>query len=84
LASVAPSFLPAYAARQKQKISMETVQKTADRLTILTVQMDALAGELWRLGNDPVKREAIVKEIAQLGELYLTIRADTDLSLQDR
>ena len=48
------------------------------------MQMDALAGELRRLGNDPEKREQIVKQIVQLGKLYLTVRAETDLSLQDR
>jgi hypothetical protein len=68
----------------QSKTGMKKVKETADRLEIVTMQMDALAGELRRLGNDPEKREQIVKQIVQLGKLYLTVRAETDLSLQDR
>lgn len=66
------------------KKGVKKVKEIAERLEIVTMQMDALAGELRRLGNDPEKREQIVKQIVQLGKLYLTVRAETDLSLQDR
>jgi hypothetical protein len=60
-----------------------TMDKTADRLTIVADQMNALAAELRQLGDNPSRREEIIVQIVRLGRLYLTITAGTDLSLKD-
>jgi hypothetical protein len=55
--------------RKKFAAEADTMNKTTDRLTIVTDQMNALAAELRHLGNDPARREEIVVQIIRLGKL---------------
>ena len=60
------------------------MKDSADRLTMITAQMEKLAAELRRLEAEPATREEIINQIVRLGRLYLAIRAGTDLFMQDR
>jgi hypothetical protein len=75
---VARFVLGSLCGKAEPQTKMKKVETTADRLSIVTMQMDALAAELRRLGDDPERREEIVKQIIQLGKLYLMLRAETD------
>ena len=63
---------------------MNKERQMSDPLTIVSHQMEVLAGDLGRVIDDPAEREEIVKRLVSLGKLYLTIRAGQDVSLQDR
>jgi hypothetical protein len=46
--------------------------------------MDALAAELGHLRNQPVRREELIAQTAQLGWLFHAIKNGKDLSLEQR
>ena len=51
---------------------------------MVTKQMDDLTAELGQVENDLMRRAEIIAQIIRLGRLYLSLRGDPDLALQDR
>ena len=72
--------------RSEENAAMGDVlmQKTPDRLTIVTNQMAELAEELKQAESNPKRREEIAVQLVRLGKLYLSVSTGSDLAEKDR